>query len=268
MNKELKNEAVIQFSGGIDSLYVAYMLAQKYDRIHLLTFYKGYLHFGLNFSEPNIKNLKRLFGEDKIVFKVVNMKSLFKKMAVKNFFKDLKKFGNEISWCIPCRASMTIMSIIYAIENGIRDFTDGANWEQAPDQENLLTTADNYPGYLKLLREFSKTYNVNYFSPVYNLNTRKERRDLLLEKGFYIDWNSLDVEKPKSLKNFVKKDFYKRYQPMCISGWLIHWKRNLFNKKEDVSEEKVLDLVEPKLRNIGKEFIKDCLSQKKKKFLL
>ncbi len=186
MNKELKNEAVIQFSGGIDSLYVAYMLAQKYDRIHLLTFYKGYLHFGLNFSKPNIMNLKRLFGEEKIVFKVVNMKSLFKKMAVKNFFKDLKKFGNEISWCIPCRASMTIMSIIYAIENDISDFTDGANWEQAPDQENLLTTADNYPGYLELLREFSKTYSVNYFPRYITLIQEKKEEIYYWKRDFIL----------------------------------------------------------------------------------
>ena len=260
--KKLKNEAIIEFSGGIDSLYVSYMLAQKYDRIHLLTFYKGYLHYGLEFCKPNVNNLKRLFGNDKIVDKVINMKPLFKKMTVKGFSKNSKKYGNETSWCIPCRTSMSIMSTIYALEYDIPDYTDGANWEQAPDQDNLLVTADNYPGYLKSIKDFSARYGVNYFSPVYKLNTRKERRDLLLEKGFHIDWNSLDVEKPKALTNFFKKDFYKRYQPMCISGWLIHWRRNLLNIKENVSEEQVLDLINPKLETIGTEYIKNYFNKK------
>ncbi len=255
MNRKLKKEAIIQFSGGIDSLYTAYILGKKYDKIHLLTFYKGYLHFGLNFSKPNIDNLKKILGNEKVVFKVKDMKDLFKKMSIKDFFKNSKKYGNETSWCIPCRTSMGIMSIIYALENNIPDYTDGANWEQAPDQENLLVTADNYPGYLKLIKEFSNSYKVNYFSPVYKLNTREERRKLLLELGFKIDWNSLDVYKPKSLTNVFNRNFYKRYQPMCISGWLIHWKRNFFNKKVKTSEEQVLEFIKPKLDLYGTNYI-------------
>jgi len=255
MNNKLKKEAIIQFSGGIDSLYTAYLLGQKYDKIHLLTFDKGYLHFGLNFSKPNINNLKKILGNEKVVFKVKEMKDLFKKMSVKNFFKNSKKYGNETSWCIPCRASMAIISIIYALENNIPDYTDGANWEQAPDQENLLVTADNYPGYLKLIKEFSNSYEVNYFSPVYKLNTREERRKLLLDLGFKIDWNSLDIDKPKSLTSIFNRDFYKRYQPMCISGWLIHWKRNFFNKKVKTSEEQILEFIKPKLDLYGKNHI-------------
>ena len=255
MNNKLKKEAIVQFSGGIDSLYTAYLLGQKYDKIHLLTFYKGYLHFGLNFSKPNIDNLKKILGNENVISKVIDMKGLFKKMTVKDFFKNSKKYGNETSWCIPCRASMAIMSIIYALENNIPDYTDGANWEQAPDQENLLVTADNFPGYLNLIKELSNLYKVNYFSPVYKLNTREERRELLLDLGFKIDWNSLDVDKPKSLTNIFNRDFYKRYQPMCISGWLIHWKRNFLNKKVNTSEEQVLGFIKPKLDLFGKNYI-------------
>lgn len=264
MNNKFKKEAIVQFSGGIDSLYTAYLLGQKYDEIHLLTFDKGYLHFGLNFSNPNIDNLKKILGNENVIFKVIDMKDLFKKMSVKDFFKNSKKYGNETSWCIPCRASMAIMSIIYALENSIPDYTDGANWEQAPDQENLLVTADNFPGYLNLIKELSNLYKVNYFSPVYKLNTREERRELLLDLGFKIDWNSLDVDKPKSLTSIFNRDFYKRYQPMCISGWLIHWKRNFLNKKVNTTEEQVLEFIKPKLDLYGKNYIESYFKDKGK----
>jgi len=262
MVNKLKNEVIIQFSGGIDSLYVAYLLGKKYDKVHLLTFYKGYLHFGMNFSKVNIDNLKKILGDDKIVFKLIDIKKLFKRMAVNGFLGNSKEYGKEIAWCIPCRASMAISSIIYAIENNIPDYTDGANWEQAPDGKKIIVTADNYPGFLALINKFSENYKVNYFSPVYELTTREKRRKLLLKLGFKIDWNSLDVESPKALSNLLKKDFYKRYQPLCLSGWLVHWKRNLFKKKENLSEEKVLDFIEPKLASIGKEYITDYFKNK------
>ena len=84
-----KNEVVIQFSGGIDSLYLAYSLSKTYDKVHLLTFNKGYLHFGFNFSKPNIDNLKKILGKDKITYNLIDMKPLFKEMAVKGFMKNL-----------------------------------------------------------------------------------------------------------------------------------------------------------------------------------
>ncbi len=256
-----KNEVVIQFSGGIDSLYLAYSLSKKYDKVHLLTFNKGYLHFGFNFSKPNIDNLKKILGEDKIVYNLIDMKPLFKEMAVKGFMKNSKKFGNETAWCIPCRASMAIMSILYSIKNDISDYTDGANWEQAPDGEKIIVTADNFPEYLQLIKDYSKKHGINYFSPLYEENTREERRNLLIKLGFKIDWNSLDVENPKALKNFFKKDFYKRYQPMCISGWLMHWKRNLFNKKEEFNIQELVSFIKQKMETVGDEFIKNQLSK-------
>ncbi len=256
-----KNEVVIQFSGGIDSLYLAYELGKKYDKVHLLTFYKGYLHFGMNFSKPNIENLKRLLGEEKVIFKILNMKNLFKEMAVKGFFKNSRRFGNETSWCIPCRASMAVMSILYALENDIYDYTDGANWEQAPDGEKIIVTADNFPEYLQLIKDYSSKYKVNYFSPLYESNTREERRKLLLDLGFKIDWNSLDVENPKALKNLLKKDFYKRYQPMCISGYILHWKRNLLKKKEEFNIDELVEFIRGKLESVGDEYIKNYFGE-------
>ncbi len=169
----MKKEIVVQFSGGIDSLYVAHLLAEKYDRVHLLTFNKGYLHFFLKANKKNVGLLRTIHGKDKFVYKILDIKNIFKEMAVKSFRETSKKYGNENAWCIPCRASMSIMSVIYALENDIEEFTDGANWEQAPDGEKLLVTADNYPEFLDTIKSFAKDFYVKYFPVVYDLNTRK-----------------------------------------------------------------------------------------------
>jgi len=257
----LKNEVIVQFSGGIDSLYVAHYLAKKYDKVHLLTFYKGYLHFGLKASKKNINVLKKAHGNDKFEHKILNIKPLFKEMAVKNFRETSKKYGNETAWCMPCRASMAIRSIIYALENNIKEFTDGANWEQAPDDEKLIVTADNYPEFLELIKDFSEDYYVKYLPVVYDLNSREERRDELIKLGVKIDFNSMDREK-KSIFDIFNPDFYKRTQPICLSGYLIHWKRNLFNVKENIKPKDVVKSTKPKLNNIGKKFIKDYFEKK------
>jgi 7-cyano-7-deazaguanine synthase in queuosine biosynthesis len=257
----MKKEVVIQFSGGIDSLYAAHHLAPKYDKIHLVTFNKGYLHFALKANQANIDLLKSLHGEDKFVYSFIDIKELFKEMAVKTYKETKNQYGNEIAWCVPCRASMMLRSIIYTLENEIPEFTDGANWEQAPDGERVLATADNYPEFLEVIKSFAREYKVSYLPVLYDLNTRKERRDELLSLGAKIDFNSLDRKK-KSIFDIFNKNFYKRYQPICLSGYLIHWKRNFFNVKEEMTAEMTVNSIGPKLETIGKKYINDYFVQK------
>ena len=257
----MKNEIIIQFSGGIDSLYAAHYLAPRYDRVHLLTFDKGYLHLFLKANRPNIDLLKKLHGEDKIVHPLLDIKPLFKEMAVKSYGETRDAFGNEIAWCVPCRATMALGSILFALEHDIPAFTDGANWEQAPDGEKVLVTADNYPEFLEVIKAFAAAYKVSYLPLIYELNTRKERRDELLALGAKIDFNSLDRPK-KSVFDVFRKTFFKRSQPMCLSGYLIHWKRNLFNVKEELTPEMTVRGIEPKLGTIAKRLVEDYFAAK------
>lgn len=257
----MKKDIIIQFSGGIDSLYAAHYLAPVYDRIHLLTFDKGYLHLALKANRSNVDVLRRIHGEDKFIQTLVDIKGLFKEMGVKSFKESQREFGSEIAWCIPCRASMALGSIIYALENGIAEFTDGANWEQAPDGKKVLTTADNYPEFLECIRSVASSFGLSYLPILYELNTRKERRDTLLSLGAKIDFNSLDKKK-KSIFNLFDGDFYKRYQPMCLSGYFIHWKRNFFNVREETTAEMTVQSIRPKLETVGKRLVREYFEKK------
>ncbi len=257
----MKKEVIIQFSGGIDSLYAAHYLAPQYDRVHLVTFNKGYLHFALKANQANIGLLKSLHGENKFIYSFIEIKELFKEMAVKTYKETKSQYGSEIAWCVPCRASMMLQSIIYALENEIPEFTDGANWEQAPDGERVLATADNYPEFLEVIKSFAREYRVSYLPVLYNFKTRRERRDELLGLGARIDFNSLDRKK-KSIFDVFNKRFYKRYQPICLSGYLIHWKRNFFNVKEEMTAEMTVNSIKPKLETIGRKYISDYFKNK------
>lgn len=257
----MKNEMIVQFSGGIDSLYAAHYLASRYDRVHLLTFDKGYLHLFLKANLSNVGLLKKLHGEDKIVHSLLDIRPLFKELGVKNYAETRDAFGNEIAWCVPCRASMALGSILYALEHEIPAFTDGANWEQAPDGEKVLVTADNYPEFLEVIKAFAAAYKISYLPLIYELNTRQERRDELLALGAKIDFNSLDRPR-KSVFDVFRKAFFKRAQPMCLSGYLIHWKRNMFNVKEQLTPEMTVRGIQPKLDSTGKRLVEDYFAAK------
>jgi 7-cyano-7-deazaguanine synthase in queuosine biosynthesis len=251
-------EIIIEFSGGIDSLYAAHHLAPQYERIHLLTFNKGYLHFATRANSRNVELLRSLHGAEKFVHRFISVKDIFKRMAVESFRETSAKYGNETAWCIPCRASMGLAAIVYALEHGITRFTDGANWEQAPDGVKILSTADNYPEFLDVIKEFARGYNVFYVPVLYRLNTREERRRELIELGAKIDFNSMERTK-KSLFDLFNPRFYKRAQPLCLSGYILHWKRNLFNVQEETSPENVVESIRPKLETIGRAYIESHL---------
>jgi len=245
----------LQFSGGIDSLYLAHLLAEKYECVHLLTFEKGYLHFALRAAAKNVARLQKLHGKDKVVFKIIDMKELFRAMAVKSYFSTSRKFGNETAWCIPCRAAMGVASTLYCLQHEIGEFTDGANSEQRPDGKRNLATADNYPEFLQLISDFARSFGITYSSILYELNSREERRAKLSELGFEIDFNSLGHRK-KSIFDPFKPSFYKRSQPMCVSGYLVHWRRNLFNVVKPPSPEQVVESIKPKLDETGLDYVK------------
>jgi 7-cyano-7-deazaguanine synthase in queuosine biosynthesis len=87
----IKNEAALQFSGGIDSLLSSVTILKDFNRVHLLTFDKGYLEFGIENNLLNVTKLKELFGEDKFIHKIINIKNIFKPITVKSINKDIRQ---------------------------------------------------------------------------------------------------------------------------------------------------------------------------------
>jgi len=256
----VKNEVAVMFSGGIDSLLAAVLLQQKYDKVHLLTFDKGYLEFGVKNNQPNVERLKATYGADRISHEIVDLKDVVKRIAVKKILKDRKKYNLETRWCVGCRMGMNTGGLLYALEHNLIGYADGSNREQVPSDANLTGTAENYPSIVNRHKNFAMEYAVHFITPTYEYGTREERRTKLKELGYDIDFLSTDAS--KKLSGLMTKEAMKRSQPMCFSGWIIHWKRNLLGKPVEQNEQMTVDFIAQKQAGIVREVIRDYFKEK------
>jgi len=256
----VKNEVAVMFSGGIDSLLGSVLLRQKYDKVHLITFDKGYLEFGVKNNQPNVQRLQDTFGPDRYTHQVIKLKKLVKAVSVKKLRKDRKAYNMEICWCVGCRMSMNAGGLIFALENSLAGYADGSNREQIPGPDSPAGTAENFPSVVNRLKEFARSYNVEFLTPVWDFGSREQRREKLRELGMDIDYLSLDHS--KKIKGIMTKDVFHRSQPMCLSGWLIHWKRNLLGKPMEQDEAMTLDYIIHKQENIVRDYIRKYFAKK------
>ena len=256
----IKNEVAVMFSGGIDSLLASVLLQKEYDKVHLVTFDKGYLEFGVKNNLINVERLKAAFGEDRITHQVVDLKKVHKKISVSTFFKDRDKYNTEIRWCVGCRLSMNVGGLLFALENNLVGYADGSNREQIPSEANLTGTAENYPRIVNGSKALAKDYAVRFLTPTYEYGSRENRRTKLTELGFDIDYLSRDES--KKLSGLVTKGMGKRSQPMCFSGWIIHWKRNLLGKPVEQDEPMTVDYVQRKQAGVVRDVIRDYFAKK------
>jgi len=256
----IKNEVAVLFSGGIDSLLVAVLLQQAFEKIHLLTFDKGYLEFGLKNNFPNVERLMTRYGPDRIHHEIIDIKNLFKRIGAKSLRRERKKYNLETRWCVRCRLAMSTAGMIYALEHHLDGYADGSNREQIPSSANLTGTAENFPGIVGCHRTFADEYAVRFLTPTYEFGSREERRRLLGRFGFEIDFLSQDHS--KTLPGLMNKGAARRSQPVCVSGWLIHWKRNVLGKPVVQNEELTKNYVAGKQAGVIREIIRDHFDAK------
>lgn len=256
----VKNEVAVMFSGGIDSLLASVLLQQKFDKVHLITFDKGYLEFGVKNNQPNVERLKATYGADRITHEIVDLKDVVKRIAVKKIFKDRKKYNMETRWCVGCRMGMNTGGLLYALEHDLIGYADGSNREQVPSDANLTGTAENFPSIVNRHKNFAMDYAVHFITPTYEYGSREERRAKLKELGFDIDFLSLDTT--KKISGLMTKEARKRSQPMCFSGWIIHWRRNLLGKPVEQNEAMTVDYIAQKQAGVVREVIRDYFKEK------
>jgi hypothetical protein len=256
----IKNEVAVMFSGGIDSLLAAVLLQKEFDKVHLITFDKGYLEFGVKNNLINVERLQATYGKDKITHQVIDHKAIIKRIAMGSFFKERDKYNAETRMCVGCRLSMNTGGLLFALENDLVGYADGSNREQIPGPANLTGTAENYPSIVNGGKKFAQDYGVHFMTPTYEFGSREDRRAKLKDLGYDIDYLSMDES--KKLGTLVTKGLGKRSQPMCFSGWLIHWKRNVFGTPVEQNEKMTIDYVTSKQNGIVREVIKDYFAEK------
>jgi len=197
MNTE--EDACVHYSGGSDSTLVATYLAENFRRVHLLTFCHCTIS-SVDNRTYNIRNLKRIYGNDRFVFQLIDIDNLFRRMYIGRQFRDFcRYFLFTLVPCGTCRFAMHLRTIVYCIENGIRYVSDGSN------QFYQMANPSEMPSILALIRELYASHGIQYMiNPVYNKDDADNElyeKGIVSRKDLRSDWNT-----------------YKKIQPICNCG--------------------------------------------------
>jgi hypothetical protein len=170
-----KNEAVIHFSGGSDSTLAAALFAERFDRVHLLT-YDRFSFIGAKDSTLlNYGRLCKTYGTEKFVRVVVPIGKWHKRIGYERYFHFAKKYKLAVVALMFCKLSMYWYSALYALERGIATVGDGMvpYMDLYPDQNERIS--------LKRLRAFFQAFGIRYENPVYDFSENVEQ--MLYDRG-------------------------------------------------------------------------------------
>jgi 7-cyano-7-deazaguanine synthase in queuosine biosynthesis len=201
----------VLFSGGPDSTLAALIALQRAKKVHLLTFHhKKMGKVGKHIAVVN--EMKRLFGEDRVINYSGDTNDLFNRFYLNNFSKKFLKYRTfYVPWiCGACKLAMHSSAIKYNLENGINTLYDGANEESNP------YFVDQTESYINVMKMFFKTeYGMDYDCPVYNI------KDTDKECGKY---------GLKTTENTKQEHFVFSTQHTCLNGVLVHLHSRFYYK--------------------------------------
>jgi len=201
------NEIALMFSGGVDSTATAVMLAEHYDKIHLVTYRNGYGHYYHHRTADRVDELNRRLG-DKFVYSAITIKDYFDEILVNSVIRDYKQYRSGFIWFMGCKMSMHMRSAIYCLEHGLPRMTDGSNSDTDEMVEQALLS-------LSLIQFFYEDHTVDFGTPVYEVRREDSRRAI----------------KELGLKMGVQvMDRHLCIQPTCLAGELYYMPYLFFNK--------------------------------------
>jgi len=217
------DEVALMFSGGLDSTATALRLADRYARVHLVTYRNGYGHFRHDRSRRRAEELQRSAG-DRFTFTLISTKQAFEQVVVRSLRTDYKRFGSGFVWCLGCKMAMHARSALFCLRRGILTMADGSNADTDEMVEQSLLS-------LSLIRFFYEDLGVDFGTPVYD-DAREVSREALRGGGVRTGLTILDRQLG--------------IQPSCVAGALYYLPYLLLNKAVDHEEDKVFEFFEAK----------------------
>lgn len=164
-------ETTLLFSGGVDSTLTALLLAEQFDRVHLLTYDRGvrYGHLHVGNARRRARELQRRFGDGRFDFDLFPIGPLFHRFVTATLLADYKRYGTY-TCCVGCKLAMHARTVLYNLRRGIRHVADGS----AADQDYH---AEQLGGVLGCVERLYKRYGITHANPSYNIDegARKER---------------------------------------------------------------------------------------------
>lgn len=193
-------DVAVLFSGGVDSTTVAVLAAERFKRVHLLTFNTGFL-YNVDLSRKHVVTLKELFGDDAIRHELIDIRRVWRAVQRTNVTTDLRRYRSWFILCMGCKLTMHAATIRYCREHGIHHAYGGENvcQDQYPEQKQAI---------LDELQHLYQDYSITYESPVYDYTSMEEDTKL----------QALGFQLGHHLKLFPNtKGSYHGTQPFCLS---------------------------------------------------
>ncbi|MFA5260514.1 MAG: hypothetical protein WC450_04735 [Candidatus Omnitrophota bacterium] len=158
------NEAAVLFSGGTDSTLTAALMADRFQKVHLVT-YTRYGFFSVGNTKLNARKLMDKYGKDRYVHHIINIDALTEHVFYERYWHNLSRYGFFVlSICGLCKLAMHMAAVVFCLEHKIANVCDGANQGMYlfPDQMSVI------------LQEYKNMYarfQINYFNPVFDFDS-------------------------------------------------------------------------------------------------
>lgn len=223
MSDGARREISLMFSGGVDSTVAALHLAERYDRIHLLTYANGPGQYGLSRARRRAEELQARFP-GRVVYVQRSVRALFERLALRTIEEDYATYRSGFIWCLGCKLAMHVHSAGYARAHGISRHTDGSS--AATDE-----MVEQMPVALAAVRRFYQDHDLDFVPTDYHM-ARDDKRALLTRAGFRM--------------GIPVRDRYLGIQPSCIPGELYYLPFVLLGRRPDHPEDRVAAYIEAK----------------------
>ncbi len=175
------DKAAVCYSGGTDSTLAAVRLAEKFDKVYLLTFTTPNTHQEEE-ATRKLDKLQERFGPDKFEHVFIRADDVLRDVYYSHFWRDIRKWGLfKANICGACKTALTLAAAKFCVENNIHYLATGTNREFGVAEFFI----GQMPATIPVFEQFLERYGIKSLAPVYNV----ERSDKVLhEMGLIDDW--------------------------------------------------------------------------------
>ncbi len=230
----MREKCVVLFSGGKDSCLSTILALERFKEIHLIA-YKRLGIFKTNRVLIIYRRFKELYQTSNLKIHFIKIDKFYKEICYENYLDNILKFRLKLlSVCGLCKLAMHWRTIIFCLENKIKNVYDGAH------KSSEVFPAQNPDIMMKELKKLYSEFQITYSTPVYDV----ENVNLELYKKGFVHFNE-------------KQDF--GVQPLCIDNLLfskfveyylgIHSKEKYIQELSEFYNEKI---------NYVREKLKEC----------
>lgn len=156
---KINKQCAILYSGGTDSTCAAAVMAEKFESVHLLTFYQDCKKQG-SLIEENVNIIRKKFQHSRIIHKIISTEKLVRWISYDRYgHYFLKHKLLVLSTCGFTTLSWHVRAIIYCMENQIDVVADGLTKE-------LMHFPGHMDSVIEVFRELYKHFHIEYINPV------------------------------------------------------------------------------------------------------